>query len=309
VFAGGVLGSGCSILRGPVQSRALLERHLGLTFALPLPPPLSATNPSVLLDPHPKALSAADLKLVGHISDLIARDLAALGLSPPPAPPSAAGADADADSDLSTTRPVQWVAAPAGAPAGGSGDASCGCSCGGGPVAFAPKLFAGIALVDAAAPGLPILLADATWTKFLSIKAAAPAPGGGRCRRASGHGVELAALLGLNAQLAAQAAAAARALRGFEATACISHHLGGSMHLKVTCVPACSPSSQEQQQQQQQRQQPPGLVQSAPAAQSGLYLASVDFLDASDPALWMPNGGGARRLRVMPECSCPAAAQ
>jgi hypothetical protein len=94
--------------------------------------------------------------------------------------------------------------------------------------------------------------------------------------------------------VAEPAAAAAREGRAFEASACL-HRMGASMHLKLSCEPACPAAAA------------PPAAQPAPAAVQGSglggvlpYLVHVDFLGASDAAMWLPCGAP-RRFRLLDE--------
>jgi len=257
---------------------------------------------SVILDPADKRLSPDQLLLLSLIADLVARDLDS---NPPIRPSIDSSQRFSLESEQGSAAATAAAAAAAAAPISGgdwlpvprshhhhSSDDG-----GGGASAFAASPFAGVALIDMGPPGMPILLADGVWGKFLG---ALPEPAAPKNQRKGGQDARpcapatLAALLRLDAELCGHVAAAAAQRRGFELTACVAHHLGGSMHLKVTCTPACGGARTPRA----PARTTAALRAAAPARRGVLYLAAVDFLEMSDPCLWLP-GGSARRFRLM----------
>jgi hypothetical protein len=166
-----------------------------------------------------------------------------------------------------------------------------------GLAAAAVPRFAGVALVDAAAPGMPLLLLDDLFTKLTGLAPAAA------------RGAGLWALLGVGPDIAARAAAAARGAWGFEVGACVAHRLGGAMHLKLTCAPAAAAAATPSA----TPSAPSAAAHSATVSASGddnssnsgsssgglLYLVAVDLLNAADEEMWLP-GGAPRCFRELP---------
>lgn len=127
----------------------------------------------------------------------------------------------------------------------------------------------GVALVDAAAPGGRVLLANDLFGIFMGVPMA-------RARAAP-----LVQLLVLSPEDLVQCAAAARAGAGFQLASCLACGSGGSMHLKLRLAPLLGARSSGS-----------GGSEGAEGAGAvvACYLCVVDFLSGSDVEMWQPNG-------------------
>lgn len=211
-----------------------------------------------------------------QIAQIVARDVPATPPQAvpqlPPAAPAAAAAGAQERPRLRPLADVQLLAPPQAPRDGAKGVID------GAASSYPLQPYAGAALVGCS-PGWPLLLMDDTFHKYMGTAPGSPALAEGLWR-----------LLRAPAPLAARCSAAARVGAAFEAS-CVSQRLGGSMHLKLTFLPCPGARGGSGG--------GGGPSAGAPAPNLDIYLVSVDFLNASDAAMWAPDGA-AVPFRLLP---------